>query len=99
MESLSGDDAFFEVGEKGPKFGFGGGGDNVAEDTRRIKDCAVVDLGLVVVVAEVEMASNSASGFGFVEVTCITVDFEDHVAGVVSKGRIGMCVAIIQELA
>jgi hypothetical protein len=92
-------DAFFGVDEDGVEFGFGGGTDNVFEDVGGVKDSTFLDVRGRQLIAKVEVTAGAAAGFpGFVQVSGIAVDFELHVAGVVSDFGSGMCGIVVQEL-
>ena len=82
--------SLFGVEEQGTEFGLSGTGHDCTDDVTEDVHCPIVSWGRVTVRrrrgrigAEEQVSPSSRSGFGDTEVGCITVDPQDHVAGVV----------------
>lgn len=91
--------------EEASKFGFSGGGHDVAEDVADGVDGTVAGWlaggwlgGIVGTGAEEEVTANVAFGFGFREVGGIAVYVEDHVAGMVADDGIWMSGGVVQKV-
>ena len=69
----------------------------MSEDAGGVEDCAVIDFWLVGCVAQIEVSSNAAARIAGVQVAGVAVYLQNHVAGVESDHRIGVCGAIIEE--
>ena len=97
-KSTTEDDTFFDGNEEAAVFGFGGRASDVFEDADDVEDGAIVDFEAVGAIAEVEVATNAAASFGNVEIASISVDFEEHVAGIEAESGVGKGRTIIEEL-
>ena len=92
------------VEEGGANFGFGGGGHDIGHDLGEGMDGAVEGrVGAWCAgrvggpVAEEVVAAGTASGFWLRKVGGVTVDVQDHVAGVVADGRVWMRGGVIDQ--
>ena len=88
---------FFGVMEKGAEFGFSCGGKDHFHYGGQVEDRAIENVGLGLV-AKVEMATLATAGADSVEIGGVAVEFEDHVAGLITYGAIGVRSTVIEEL-
>ena len=91
--------------EEGTNFGFSGGGQYIFHKVALDVECAIDGGfrgswvgGIVTVITKPEEATTVGTGFGFGAVGGITVDVEDHVAGSITDGSIGMSGSIVEEV-
>ena len=88
---------FFGVVEKSTKLGFSSRGEDHFHDGDEIEDGAIEDVRIYFV-SEVEVASLSAVGSNSVEVGGATVEFKNHVTGMVVNGAIRVGGTIVKKL-
>ena len=88
---------FFGVMEEGAEFGFGCRGEDHFHYGGEVEDRAVENIGFGLV-TKVEMATLATAGTDSVEIGGVAMEFEDHVAGLVTYGAIGVRGAVIKEL-
>ena len=91
---------FLAIVEEGSTFSFRGCCHDIFHDSAFNVDCTVgfeVVWGFIMV-PQIEVSSNSRSGFGFTQVGGVTVDVQDHVRFVESNGSIRVGGCIVEEL-
>ncbi len=90
--------------EEGTDFGLGGGGEHVLHDNTGDVDGAVVGNGngigdrRIGGATEEENAAGTGSGMGFRKIGSVAVNVQDHGAGGVTNGGVGMRVGVVKKL-
>ena len=99
LKSLSDGDGYSGIVVYTRNFGFSRRGYHVSEYLALDKYSAVqfrmlCDVGMV---RELKVAGNSAPGFGSYQVSCVSINAENHVAGVEMNVGIWVCLYVVHE--
>ena len=88
-DSMTGWDCFAEINIEGAELGLGGVGHDSFDDLGNGEDGAVVE-GVGGIVGHEKMSTGVDPGVLFIEVRCIGMHRQDHIAGVISDDGVGV---------
>jgi hypothetical protein len=97
FEDNANEDGFVRHDVKGREFSFGSGSHDMLDDMSNFENGAII-WWYVSIGGEEKVASDLAGCFGFAQIADITMNSQDHVAGIISENDVVLSSEVIKEL-